>query len=205
MKIVVLKNKHKVDEVVEVHMKSFTGFFLTFLGKGFLRQLYKGFVLHPRSDLIVAVNKENQIVGFLAYSEDLSGFYKFLVRRFLLPFAWYAGVAFIRKPQIMFRLFRAFRYSNEAKRKENYIELSSIGVCPEMEGQGIGSRMIEKLKKKADVGKCEYIKLETDADNNENANAFYKKNAFVLDHIYETKEGRKMNEYRYYLNRFSCN
>ena len=39
VRIGTLKNKNRIPEVVDVHMQSFTGFFLTFLGKGFLNQL----------------------------------------------------------------------------------------------------------------------------------------------------------------------
>lgn len=209
MKIAVLKNKKRVNEVVEVHMQSFTGFFLTFLGKGFLRQLYSGFIEHPDSGLIVAVD-EGEIVGFLAYSEDISAFYKHLIKKRLLPFAWYAGWAFLRNPKILFRLLRAFRSSGEAKREERYIELLSIGVLPKAEGRGVGSKMTGALKKKAyglneekrgKTVKYEYIKLETDAVDNEYANHFYVKNGFLLHHEYETREGRRMNEYRFYLDR----
>lgn len=35
MEVTILKNKNRIPEVVDVHMQSFTGFFLTFLGKGF--------------------------------------------------------------------------------------------------------------------------------------------------------------------------
>ena len=115
MRIGTLKNKSRIPEVVDIHMQSFTGFFLTFLGKGFLKQLYMGFMNHPGSGLIVAID-DGQVVGFLAYSDDLSGFYKYLIKRKLIPFAWYAGCAFLRNPKIMFRLLRAFTYSGEAKR-----------------------------------------------------------------------------------------
>lgn len=199
MQIRQLKNKNRVNEVVDVHMQSFKGFFLTFLGRGFLRQLYKGFIEHENSGLLTAVNGEDQIVGFLAYSDDMSGFYKFLIKRHLFLFAWYAGLAFLRKPRIMFRLLRAFTYSENAKREEKYVELSSIGVLPEAGNQGVGSRMIQKLKQKVESEKYDYIKLETDAINNDKANKFYQKNGFVLDHSYVTREGRKMNEYRFYL------
>ena len=84
MRIKILKNKSRVDEVVTVHMQSFPGFFLTFLGNGFLKELYKGFVEHNKSDLIVAVNDSNKIVGFLAYSKDLSGFYRYLINRYTI-------------------------------------------------------------------------------------------------------------------------
>lgn len=198
MEVTILKNKNRIPEVVDVHMQSFTGFFLTFLGKGFLKQLYKGFVEYNGSGLIVAVNEDDKIIGFLAYSDDLSGFYKYLIKKQLIPFAWYAGLGFLRNPRILFRLLRAFTYSGEAKREENYIELSSIGVLPEAEGNGIGSKLINALKINFDYDKYNYIKLETDAENNEAANHFYQKNGFVLDHMYETREGRKMNEYRWY-------
>ena len=202
MKIATLKNKSRVNEVVKVHMQSFKGFFLTFLGKGFLKQLYKGFVEHENSGILVAVEND-KIIGFLAYSGDLSSFYKHLLKRHFLPLAWHAGIAFIRKPKIFFRLMRAFGYSEDAKRDEKYVELSSIGVLPEMEGKGVGSQLIKGLKRKAYGGKYQYIKLETDAENNEAANSFYQKNGFVLDHEYVTHEGRKMNEYRVYLSEAS--
>lgn len=198
MKVATLKNKSRIEEVVDIHMKSFSGFFLTFLGRGFLKRLYQGFVEHKDSGLLVAADKD-RIVGFLAYSGNLSDFYKYLIQRHLISLAWYAGIAFIRKPRIFFRLIRAFGYSKGAKREEMYIELSSIGVSPEAEGKGIGSKLISALKSKADVEKYRYIKLETDAENNKGANCFYKKNGFALDHTYVTHEGRKMNEYRYYL------
>ncbi len=198
MKIIRLKNPEEVDKIVEVHMQSFVGFFLTFLGRGFLKQLYKGFIEHCSSGIIIAVD-DNKIVGFLAYSGDLSDFYKYLVKKRFVQFAWYSMCAFLKNPKIACRLFRAFTYSDEAKREEKYIELSSIGVLPEMSGKGIGSKLIDTLKKETDPNKYAYIKLETDAVNNESANCFYKKNGFVLHHNFETHEGRQMNEYRYYL------
>ncbi len=199
VKVATLKNKNRVSEVVDVHMQSFTGFFLTFLGKGFLKQLYQGFIEYEGSGIITVLNQEDKIIAFLAYSDDLSGFYKFLIKKHLIAFAWYAGLGFLRKPKIFFRLLRAFTYSGEAKREEEYIELSSIGVLPEMKGAGIGSKLICALQKKANQEKYKYIKLETDAENNAGANHFYQKNGFVLDHEYKTREGRKMNEYRYYF------
>lgn len=196
--ITILKNKEKIDEIVSVHMESFSGFFLTFLGRGFLKQLYKGFLEEKNSGLIVAFDENKKVLGFLAYSRDLSGFYKYLIKKHLISFAWYGMLGFFRNPKIFFRLIRAFTYSRKSKRNEKYIELSSIGVLPINENLGIGSQMIDYLKKLNFEG-YQYIKLETDARNNENTNRFYKKNGFILDHNYSTPEGRIMNEYRFYL------
>lgn len=198
MRVTMLKNKARINEVVNIHMQSFSGFFLTFLGKGFLKQLYKGFIEHEDSGLLTAI-EDDKIIGFLAYSADLSSFYKCLLRRHFFSLAWYAGVAFLRNPPIFFRLLRAFSYSENAKRDEKYVELSSIGVLPDMEGKGVGTHLISTLKRKVNTDKYQYIKLETDAENNEAANNFYKKNGFVLDHEYVTHEGRRMNEYRFDL------
>ena len=77
-----------------------------------------------------------------------SGFYKYLIKKRLFHFAWYALGAFFRNPKVLFRLLRAFTYSGEAKREEKYVELSSIGVLPETAGAGVGSKMIDTLKEK---------------------------------------------------------
>ena len=94
---------------------------------------------------------------------------------------------------------RAFTYSQGSKREEHYVELSSIGVLLEKKNLGVGSKMIELLKQQFSGSEFDYIQLEKDRDNNEGANHFYQKNGFVLDHSYETPEGRGMNEYRLYL------
>ena len=116
-------------------------------------------------------------------------------------FAWYAFGAFLRKPKVLFRLLRAFTYSNESRKDEAYVELSSIGILPIAKKRGIGSAMIKYLVSILNGAEFEYIKLETDKDNNEVANCFYKKNGFVLSRSYETPEGRRMNEYRLDLRR----
>lgn len=183
-------------QVADVHMKTFTGFFLTFLGEGFLAHLYKGYCMHSQSGLLVAV-EEDRVVGFLAYSKDLSEFYKYILRKSIVPFAWYSFLAAFRKPSSIIRIFRAFLKPSESKREEKYIELASIGVLPEMKGHNIGSQLVNALKEQFDSEKFEYIKLETDAVNNKATNHFYVSNGFKLANSYETEEGRKMNEYRW--------
>lgn len=200
MKVEIAMNKKIVNEVVEIHLTTFPEFFLTFLGKGFLKQLYSGFIEHNNSNLIIAMNSENKVLGFLAYSNDLSGFYKYLIKKKIIFFAWYSMIAFFKKPKILFRLLRAFSYSKKSERNEKYVEISSIGVEPKNKNLGIGSVMIKKLIENVDFENFEYIKLETDAENNMIANCFYKKNGFDLFSTYETPEKRKMNEYRYYKN-----
>ena len=188
-----------IKEIAKIHVETFEGFFLTFMGKGFLNTMYRAYCKHKPSDLLGAFDQDGKIVGFLAYSTDMSGLYKFMIKRSLIPFAWYSFCAFLRKPKVFMRLIRAFLKPSEAKREEKYIELSSIGVDKETKSKGIGSKLIDCLKEIVKTSDYEYISLETDAENNEGANAFYVKNGFSLEREYKTNENRKMNEYRFYL------
>lgn len=188
--------KEKINRIVTIHIDTFSGFFLTFMGRGFLNQMYRAYCDHNESGLLVAENDGIE-KGFLAYSSNFSDLYKFMIKKRVLLFAWYSIGAFFRKPSAFTHIVRAFLKPSEVKRKEKYVELSSIGVCPDEKSKGIGSLLIDELKKKTDFKKYTYITLETDAINNEGAIHFYEKNGFIRVRTYETEEGRKMYEYRY--------
>lgn len=189
-------DKKTIADIVDIHMSTFTGFFLTFMGKGFLRAMYKSYCEHEKSDLLIAFDEEKP-VGFLAYSGDMSGLYKYMIKKKLFLFAWYSLGAFLRKPKIFVRLIRAFLKPGESSREESYVELSSIGVRPDCKTQGVGTLLMNTLKSSVDFSEYEYISLETDAENNDKVNEFYKKNGFSLVREYATPEGRKMNEYHW--------
>lgn len=188
--------KDIIDDIVSIHLDTFQGFFLTFLGRGFLKLMYRSYVEHNNSGILVAF-EDRTPVGFLAYSGDLSGLYKYMIRHRLIPFAWYSLGAFFRKPTVFMRLVRALLKPGETKRDEKYIELASIGVAPTAKSKGVGSMLIDTLKSYVDFNEYAYITLETDAINNDVANHFYLKNGFVLEREFTTNEGRKMFEYRY--------
>ena len=189
-------DKNIIDQIVNIHLATFKGFFLTFMGKGFLKQMYASYVKHSNSDILIAVDGEH-VLGFLAYSEQMSSLYKYMICHRLIPFAWYSLGAFLRKPKVFMRLIRAFLKPSESHRNERYVELASIGVHPSAKSNGIGSQLIDALKSEVDFQVFAYITLETDAVNNEAANHFYVKNDFSITREFETHEGRKMYEYRY--------
>ena len=188
--------KKIIDEIVTIHLNTFTGFFLTFMGRGFLRQMHQSYCDHEESGLLVAEG-DGKTVGFLAYSSDFSGLYKFMIKTRLVQFGWYSMGAFFRRPSAFLHIIKAFLKPSEVKRKEKYVELSSIGVDPNVKSKGVGSKLIEKLKKLVDFEEYAYITLETDAVNNEGAIHFYEKNGFIRERMFVTDEGRKMYEYRF--------
>ncbi len=188
--------KSIIDSVVSIHLETFEGFFLTFMGKGFLKLMYRSYSEYDDSGILVAFDGQSP-VGFLAYSGNLSGLYKYMIKKRLIPFGLCALGAFLRKPSVFIRLIRAFLKPSETKREEKYMELASIGVKPDCKTSGIGSLLVDELKKITDFTEYEYITLETDALDNEAANKFYVKNNFVKIREFETNEGRKMFEYRF--------
>lgn len=191
----ILAEPKKAKEISEIHIKTFQGFFLTFLGKGFLKTYYKNVCKHENSNIIVALD-EDRIVGFLAYSYDVSGMYKFFIKKDILSFGWYAFLAFLKKPSIIKRLLSAFNKSDESKSEDNYIEIMSIGVLPEYKGKGIGKGLLAKFFDIIKDTDAKFIMLETDAKENDAVNSFYTRNGFSLSRQFTTREGREMNEYR---------
>lgn len=193
---VIGEEKELINDIVTIHLNTFTGFFLTFMGRGFLNQMYRSYCDHSESGLLVAEDGGKPI-GFLAYSSNFSGLYKFMIRTRLIQFGWYSVGAFFRRPSSFMHIIKAFLKPGEVRREEKYIELSSIGVSPISKSKGVGSLLIDELKKKVDFEKFAYITLETDAVNNDATIYFYEKNGFIKERQFETDEGRKMYEYRF--------
>ena len=188
--------KKLINDIVTIHLNTFTGFFLTFMGRGFLNQMYTSYCDYEEAGLLVA-EEDGKAIGFLAYSSNFSGLYKFMIKTRLIRFGWYSIGAFFRRPSAFMHIISAFLKPGEAKREEKYVELSSIGVDPNNKSKGIGSLLIDSLKRKVHFTKFAYINLETDAVDNEVAIHFYEKNGFVRKRMFETDEGRKMYEYRF--------
>lgn len=186
-----------IESLSKLHIKAFPDFFLTQLGLPFLKTLYKGYLEDEKSGILVAeVNRK--LVGFIAYSNDYSGFYKGLLKRHLIRFAFCSLLAVVHHPSFIKRLLGAFKKSDDVKKNEPYVELASICVNPKVGNKGIGSKLIHKLKDMTDFATYKYINLETDACDNDTVNQFYVRNGFKLVRSYVTAEGRKMNEYRFY-------
>lgn len=190
------KDKKYLDEIVDIHISAFKGFFLTELGSGFLKTLYKGYMKDNKSGVIIAMESD-RIIGFIAYSKDYSRFYKNLIKKSLIQFAFYSMIAAIKHPSFIGRLLGAFGKSEEVTKAEKYVELASIGVEPTSKGNGVGTKLISYLKEQIDFKEYAYISLETDAEDNDRVNQFYIKNGFELFKEYSTKQGRKMKEYHY--------
>ena len=199
VRVITIKPSQKniLDTIVRLHIIAFRGFFLSSLHKGFLRQLYRSFIEHESSELLVAVDDDDNAIGFLACSWDSRDLYRFMLRKHLISFMWYSFLSFLKKPSILPKMLGALGMPAKSVRNEKYVKIFSIAVDPDHQHQNVGSLLINNLKNRIDFNKYTYITLETDADDNDYVNSFYQKNGLVLSSRYITPEGRRMNKYHY--------
>lgn len=183
-----------MSAVVRVHLASFQGFFLSFLGSAFLAELYSG-ILTDTSGIAFVAESEGRITGFVAGSSQPAGFYTRLLRRRWWRFARAAALPVLKRPSIIPRLLRAFAMPGHVTRQERRGTLMSIGVLPEAQGQGIGQALAQAFLEESARRGLRQVDLTTDRDHNEAANRFYRRSGFVCERTYTTPEGRAMNEY----------
>lgn len=184
-----------LEEVVRIHLISFSGFFLTFLGQKFLYLLYGEILQFPGHVAYVAMTSKGQLIGFIVGVTDQTGFYGKLIATRLFSFAWAAKSAFFRKPSIISRLFRALTYKSKSTSASASGLLMSIGVLPEMAGSGAGRMLVRSFLSAMKESRVASVCLTTDKNDNDKVNFFYQSLGFTVAKEYVTPEGRWMNEY----------
>ena len=183
-----------IPDVVRVHLASFEGFFLSFLGDRFL-QLYYESICDFRQLCFVAT-RDSEIVGFVAGIDNSFSFYRSLLRYRMHRFAMAAVPALLQRPSIAPRLVRALLKGSQGEAgKENSVTLTSIAVHPDVQKGGLGHELLQRFMDEALSRKIRRIYLETDAVGNEPVCRFYEKEGFVVSREYTTPENRKMREY----------
>lgn len=183
-----------LKHIVEIHLRSFPNFFLTFLGPAFLTLLYKS--IQSDSEGICLVALENgEIKGFVAGASRQSGFYDRLIKNKKWAFARASFGALARNPAIALRLLRALKLPQESESACAQASLMSIAVRPDTQGRGLGKRLVQAFGQEL-LGRGIFtFSLTTDKDNNEATNSFYRNLGFRLFRTYLTPERRAMNEY----------
>lgn len=189
-----LMESKDIETVICIHLKSFKGFFLTFLGAGFLRILYS-FILEYESGIAFVSIRDGSVVGFVAGTDNPFGFYTRAIRAKSLEFCMATLPAVLRRPTIVPRLLRALSKPADAVTFPSDCELMSIAVDSSFYGKGVGLELIEAFCDTALNRGCRNVTLTTDQEGNEGVNAFYERAGFKLDHCYKTREGRPMNYY----------
>jgi ribosomal protein S18 acetylase RimI-like enzyme len=180
--------------VVGIHLASFQGFFLTFLGRRFLSELYASIIVDITSIAFV-YGKENRILGFVAGTAEPADFYKRLLRSRWWRFALASLLPVLKNPLIILRLLRAFQKPQDGPSQIDTGTLMSVAIIPEAQGRGVGKALVKAFLDEATNRGLKYIDLTTDKNNNDSVNHFYQHLGFQCARTFITPEGREMNEY----------
>lgn len=186
-----------VPQVVRLHLSSFPGFFLSFLGARFLRLYYEGIADYPQAlGLVYRLDEPGEsIVGFVCGTVGPARFYSHLIRTRLLRFALASAGAAIRKPSIVPRLVRALTYPSQTTGGDDSATLTAIAVHPDYQNRGVGAALMKAFLETMRARSVRSVYLTTDRDHNHAVNDFYRQHGFRIHHDFVTPEGRAMNEY----------
>lgn len=183
-----------VPAIVAVHLASFPGFFLTFLGARFLQLLYLGILRGANGVLFVAVS-DGVVVGFAAGVMRQSSFYRNLIWQQKWAFAVACLAAIVKRPTAIPRLWRALRMPDIVRQASAEACLMSIAVRPDAAGQGLGQQLVKAFCEELLTRGAPAVCLTTDRDHNDRVNWFYRQLGFQLSSTIVTPEGRALNEY----------
>jgi len=186
-----------VVQAVEVHLRSFPNFFLSFLGPRFLREFYASFLVDKEGIGFVAQKPNGEIVGMVVGALNPRGFFKRLLMRRWLAFCFASVGSLLKQPTCFFRLIRAVFYRGNSPSGPSRALLSSIAVDPRVQSIGVGKALVESWVAEVQKRGLTGCYLTTDADGNKLVNNFYEHLGWKLESSYLTPEGRRMHRYVY--------
>ncbi len=186
--------RRDIGAAVAIHLAAFPGFFLSFLGPRFLRELYAAIIEDP-SGIAFVEEGAGAIRGFVAGTAEPSGFYGRILRKRWWRFALAAVPAFVERPAIAPRLLRALGMPGRTVAVPGRGTLMSLAVDPAEQRGGTGATLVRRFLTAARDRTLREIDLTTDVDENEPVHRFYEKLGFRMSREFVTPEGRKMREY----------
>ena len=172
-----------LEQIVNCHMASFPGHFMTEMGSTWLAGLYGYFISHPQGLKVVVEDEYGSVCGF-AFGGDRAIRSEFL-NKAVLRYFYIILVKFFTKKMVRTKMtaefFSRIRHLGRKNRK-NYLNskcgnLLSICVYPSYRGIGISGKLIESFKIKAADSGYEKITLTVESDNFR-AIRFYEKNGW---------------------------
>jgi ribosomal protein S18 acetylase RimI-like enzyme len=186
-----------LSAIVAIHQKAFSNFFLTRMGRDFLRRYYN-LVLNYRAGIVLVSERCGVLEGFACGFVDPPEFYRLMWRNkrvFALP----ALAALIRHPSLFAGVLDGVQRiqisASTAKGPDRCCELSSIAVARAASGNGLGKALVQAFVEQSRSMDAQYVYLTTDADGNESANALYRQVGFQQTQRFLQRQGRWMNEY----------
>jgi GNAT superfamily N-acetyltransferase len=159
--------------VAEQHAEGIPGGFLSSLGPRFLADLYRNLARSREAFVLVSVDEENAVTGFLAATTQLKKAYRsVLIRRGWL-YVFLLARHFLN-PSSIRRIFQTTNYMDRDKSELPDAELLSIVVTPKSRGTGAASALFDEMVAEYHRRGVYKFKILVGAQL-ERANAYYQK------------------------------
>jgi ribosomal protein S18 acetylase RimI-like enzyme len=170
--------------VAALHAGGITEGFLSLLGNGFLRRLYRRICLYPGAFLLVA-ELEGRTAGFIAGATDVPGLYRSFLGRDGLAAALSALGPLLRGWR---RVLETLRHGSPSAGGAGGAELLSVAVDPQCQGRGAARRLVASFLEELVARGCMAAHVVVGADN-QRAIALYESAGFVTTERFELHPG----------------
>ena len=165
-------------QVAQLHISGIATGFISSLGPNFVTAMYEA-IAASRFGLGLVAEKNGRIVGFVAFTTNITGLYKSsILNRGLLFTLLLAGkmLSVSRLKKAFETLFYPARVQKQSMPKA---ELLSIVVAPEERRKGLSQKLVREGLTECQRRGIDRIKVLVGADNNP-ANGLYQKCGFEL-------------------------
>lgn len=184
--------KDEIDALVVIHTSAFPEFFLTQLGRRFLRLYYSSVLSHPEG-ILLGYYEEDRLTGFCAATINSNGFNKRLIKFHFFAFVIETFILLLTNIKALKRLYLNLSKSDSTNTdKGEYAELLSIGVDRKHQGKGIGKQLLMALEEEVKQRGGRKLSLTTDCHNNKQAVSFYRSMGYRVFYDFMAYPDREM-------------
>lgn len=189
-KILKKASHEEIKSLAKIHQSVLKESLLDRFGANFLNIIYKA-ICSDENNIIIAVISGNKIVGYCVATTDIFRFYKnIFFGNFLI-----LTLEIVKNLKNNLKIFLAFLiWAFIPQKKDSYpAELQFLAILPKYQRLGLGTKLINLLKKEYANYNITFFKVGTKAEN-KTSNNFYKKNGFK--YLYQKKMfGERFNYY----------
>jgi ribosomal protein S18 acetylase RimI-like enzyme len=188
-----------IDSIVDVHTEAFSDFFLTTLGRNFLKIYYTSLIKNNDGIALCAHDELKVIVGFCAGTTNSEGFHKRLIMCNPVKFGVQIFILIIKKPKSIIRLFSNLEKQPLKQISGKIAELLSIGITKSAKGMGVGTALVEKFDIELKRRGSTIVTLTTDFYDNDKVISFYNKHGYDIQSEFIAYPDRRMIKMIKYL------